>query len=207
MSTTAFVLILALVVGLVYGLNRLQARTERQILIPFDGDTFPRDTVRQALERVGCTIVQNSADEVCGSLPLDGLNWGQKITVRMKDRQLLVRSSFTGSQVFGGSKNQKNIDLFLKEWNQRANYACASPVELASLEVFARKNARKSLLIGSLMALVGGGLLALVVFVPAREGSSPGSKYRLIGLAAPVLLIGLVSVWAGARRLYGRSNK
>jgi len=207
MSTIAYVLIVALVAILGYGLSRLQARTDRQTSIPFDSDTFPRDAVRQALERMGCTVAQDSDGEVCGSLPLSGMNWGQQITVKMKERELLVRSSFTGSQIFGGQKNQENIDSFLREWIQREKYAAVTPSESASQEAFARKNARKSLMIGSLMAIAGGGFLTLVTFIPAHEGASPGNKFHLIGLGAPALFMGIASIWAGARRLFARHEK
>lgn len=197
-------ILLALAVAVVfYGLSKLESSTAREGVIPLADGELPRDEVKAALERMGCVLADDGGGVITGLLPGRGGSWGQEVTVRIETGSMRVRSAFSRSQLFGARKNQENVDRFRAEWERRAESraAAADPVVQASSEARARAVARNTVWGGGLAVAAGLGLLSVALFVPAREGASPGSKVRIVGFALVPLAYGLPRVWAAVARL------
>ena len=203
MLNLPFVVFIGLSALLVYAVYYLEARTPRELRIPFEKQGFPRQVARETLEKIGCTITHDSSHRVCGTLPMRSMSWGQEISVTFHNQTLVVRSAFLMSQVFGGSINQENVERFALEWKNRSASCHADPGRAARHETFTRENAKQSSRIGALMAIAAGLIVAIAIWPSSSSGSSSG-KYRLIALGLPVFLMGCASLCHGLRRLRER---
>lgn len=202
MNDIVLVIIVVVFVALAYGLDRLSARASREITIPFEGDA-PAADVKAALERIGCVVVDRPGGAIIGLLRGDGGDWGQEVTVTAEQNRLRVRSSFSGQQITGASKNQENVDRFSAEWERRAEVAAAAvadPSIREEAEAQARKAARDALRGGAVAIAIGIGVLVLAA-LPAREGASPSGSVRLAGIGLVVIGYGLPRAVAAAARL------
>jgi hypothetical protein len=180
------------------------SRTAREATLPWKGKGFPRAEVKAALERMGCLVSDDGGSALTGLLSDDGPNWGQEVTVTTEPGRLRVRSAFSGSQAFGASKNQENVDRFLVEWERRTEFeaAAADPAVREASELKAREVARNALWGGGLATAAGLALLLFAFLAPSREGySGASSKIRLIGLALIPIAYGLPRVMAAVARL------
>lgn len=202
MSPLALILAVMVVAAGFYGLSKLSSSTEREIAIPLADGEASRDEVRAALERMGCLVPDGRGRTITGLLSGSLGNWGQEVTVTIGTRRLRVRSCFSTSQIFGGRKNQENVERFRAEWERRAEVrmAAGDPAVRASSEVRAREVARGVVQGGGLTVAAGLALLLIAVLVPTRAGASPGAKLRIVGLALIPLAYGVPRVWAALAR-------
>jgi hypothetical protein len=201
-----FIIFVGIAALVIYGVYRLQARTPRELQIPLEEERFPRHAIKEALERMGCTITHDSSHRVCGTLPMDGMSWGQEVSVTLHGHMLLVRSAFLMSQIIGGAVNQKNVERFAEEWKKGSEFIRADPVQKARQETFIKENAVHSARIGAFMAIAAGLLLAAASWVPSADGHG-SARYRLIALAAPLFLVGCASIWHGMKRSREKPKK
>jgi uncharacterized membrane protein len=130
---------------------------------------------------------------------MDGMSWGQEVSVTLHDHMLLVRSAFLMSQIIGGAENQKNVERFAEEWKKRGEIIRADPVQNARQETFIKENAANSARIGAFMAIAGALVLAVAIWGPSANGHG-SARYRLIALATPLFLVGCASIWRGMKR-------
>lgn len=199
MSSTVMVIAAILLVGILYCGFKLTSRTARELVIPLAGSDPSADEIKAVLERMGCLVAEDRTITVTGFLPGDGLHWGQEVTVTVERGQLHVRSSFSGSQAFGASKNQENVERFEAEWRRAPFRGAATPTELAVSEARAREVARRSLRAGSLWIGAGAGLFALALV--AKEGVYARADGRLMVPAFALLAYGVPRTWAAIARL------
>jgi hypothetical protein len=202
MSPVIVVVVVLVAAVLFFGLNRLSARTARELTIPFAGGELPGGEVTTALERMGCVVSDQAGDEITAFTPGDALSFGQIMTVKMEHGQLRVRSSFSDSQAWRGNKNQENVERFAKEWARRTEFRAAAidPAVRAAAEASAVKNARKTLWGGAFAVAVGVGFL-LLLLVPARGAAGQSANVRILAFALIPLGYGLPRVWAAWSRL------
>jgi hypothetical protein len=202
MSPLFVVVVVIAAAGLFFGLNWLSARTSREITIPFAGGDLPASEVTAAFERMGCVVSCPTGDEITAHTPSDALSFGQIMTVKLENGALRVRSSFSDSQAWRGSKNQENVERFKKEWERRAEFTAAAfdPAVRATAEASALKNARKTLWGGVFAVAVGVGFL-LLLLVPARGAAGKGANLRILAFALIPLAYGLPRIWAAWSRL------
>ena len=68
------------------------------------------------------------------------------------------------------------------------------------------EEARSQIIVGSVLILAAIAIVALVIFVPFRQGGSPGSKLSLLALAFMAFGGGLERIGSGRREIRGNKR-
>jgi hypothetical protein len=177
--------------------------TAREVVVEVRGPEPPRELVEAILQRLGCVLVEGRKKTVRGLLPGDGLHWGQELEVRIRRDRLLVRSSFSATQLFfGGGKNEENLSRFRFEWERRAEYetALADPIGRLGLKVREQDSARRMATGGWVAIGLGAALALALLIIPSREGAPPGGKLRILPFALLALGYGIPRVLTASKR-------
>lgn len=133
-----------------------------------------------------------------GGFPQTLLSWGEQVTVRFLKSDIYVNSICDPnerSSLSSWGRNSGNVQSVLKAVSEAGslvqdNERQADAATIAQQEAESTATIERNMHFGRIGGIVGVILIAVVLFVPAQPGASPGSKFYLLSAAITLISVG-----------------